>query len=107
MFAGKTQKSGADFTFLPSILDNIARNIMAELQKFFPLIDKSSSVFFSGPVKLFISLISRVLNCKNSPRASWHHAQNWVLLSALEDTPLSSRRAARQSARACESPGNT
>lgn len=37
-------------------------------KKFFPLIDKRSSVFFSGPVKLFISLISRVLNCKNRPQ---------------------------------------
>lgn len=33
MYVGKTQKSGADFTFLPSILDNIAWNIMAGLQR--------------------------------------------------------------------------
>lgn len=58
------------FVLSPSILDNIARNIMAELHKFFPLIDKWPVCVFSGPVKLFISLISRVFNRKNGPRLS-------------------------------------
>lgn len=77
---------------------------MAELQEFCPLIDKWSGVFFSGPVKLFTSLIGRVLNCKNSPQLRGITLR-FGFYCLLWRTPPSSRRAARQSARACQSPG--
>lgn len=66
---------------------------MAELQKFFPLIDKCSCVFFRGPVKLFMSLISRVLNCKNAPLLRGITLK-FDFYCLLWQTPLSSRRAA-------------